>query len=188
MARSICQYTDTTESFCVPSVQWHEVGPPVTGMMTWSHSTSLKNTVFSAEYVPGPYCFSASPRTADPSECVCYRTKRGRSILTLRGFFRAPQQHPQRGRESGRSSRAGGMPERGSSSGPECFAGHTVRAGGLQRSGRRTVLPRPCQLTCLFLVFITISVGRQHKRENSGKTNKCFLIKVNSCDFRFRYF
>lgn len=43
-------------------------------------------------------------------------------------------------------------------------------------------------LTCLFFVFITIYVRHQHKCENSGKTNKCFLIKVNSCDFWFRYF
>lgn len=39
-AQSTCQYTNTMESFCLPSAQWHEVGPPVTGM-TWGHATAF---------------------------------------------------------------------------------------------------------------------------------------------------
>lgn len=134
-----------------------------------------------------------SPRTRDPSRRVqscslpCYPTKRCRSIVMLREFFRAPWQQWQRGRERVRAPCAGDTPGRGGSSGPSALRG-TLRAGGLLRSGRLTAVPEPCLLRRLFLVFITISVGRQHKRENSGKTNKCFLIKVNSCDFRFRYF
>lgn len=168
--------------------KYHGVVPPALQTVAWGWTTCHRyddtesfhrpyKHLCSAESVPGSYCFSASPRTVDPFKKVqsCslpyYPTKRCRSILTLRSIFRAPWQQWQRGRESVRSSCAGGTPERGGSSGPEPFLGHTVRAGGLLRSGRWTVVPGPCQLTCLFLVFITISVGRQHKRENSGKTN-----------------
>ena len=77
MAQSTCQYTSITESFCLPSAQWHEIGPTVTGMMTRGHSTALKNVVSSAAYAPGSYCFSASPRAVDPS-------KRAQSCFLLR--------------------------------------------------------------------------------------------------------
>lgn len=56
---------------------------------------------------------------------------------------------------------------------------------GARERWPRTVFPG--RLKCLFFVFIAIYVHHQHKCEKF-RENKCFLIKVNSCDFRFRYF
>ena len=147
------------------------VGPPVTGVHG-SHPTALKNTcaLLNMYLVPtASQCLRGLwilPRGCSPVLCCVNKGYDADAEASSQPLLR-----DLRGRESVRSSCAGSTRERGSSHAPKRFAGHTARAGGLLRSGRRTVLPGPSHLTCLFFVFVTIYVGHQHKRENSGKTN-----------------
>lgn len=145
MARSTCQYTDITESFCLLSSQWHEVGPPVTDTMTWGHPTALKN-VYSllntrlvhtaSQHLQGLWI---SPRGDSPVLCCINKENACRGILTLPKYLQSTLAANAKGLKGQRENEviqreeAAALREGGGEGGG--FAGISVWAGGLLRNG-----------------------------------------------------
>lgn len=95
MAQSTCQYANITESFCLPSLQWHEVAPPVTGMMTCGHSTTLKHACSLLNMHPGHTASQRlqglwiPPRGDSRVPCCINKENACPSILTLPRYLQS---------------------------------------------------------------------------------------------------
>lgn len=159
MARCTCQYTDITESFCLLSSQWHEVGPPVTEMMTGGHPTALKN-VYSlpttrlvhtaSQHLQGLWI---SPRGDSPVLCCVNKENACRSILTLPKYLQSTLAADAKGLKGQRENevilfRMIYQREEAAAL-PGGFAEISGWAGGLLRNGRGAVLPGPSHVSLL---------------------------------------